>query len=67
MKRAQHGAIESWLTQLLENAELNNKVQRQKHELKTVIATGYVSGNEEEEDNIKENAELVVGTKYMSF
>ena len=42
-------------------------MQRQKHELKTVIATGYVSGNEEEEDNIKENAELVVGTKYMSF
>ena len=34
-------------------------MQRQKHELKTVIATGYVSGNEEEEDNIKENAELV--------
>ena len=66
IEAGQHGAIESWLTQLLENAELNNKVQRQKHGLKTVIATGYVSGNEEE-DNIKENAELVVGTKYMPF
>ena len=40
---------------------------KDKHELKTVIATGYVSENEEEEDNIKENAELSCGTKYMLF
>ena len=66
IQAGQHGAIESWLTQLLENAELNRPEQRQKHELKTVIAYGYVSGHEEE-DNIHENAELVVGTKYMPF
>lgn len=66
IQAGQHGAIESWLTQLLENAELNKSEQRQKHELKTVIANGYVSGHEEEDD-IKENAELVVGTKYMPF
>ena len=66
IQAGQHGAIESWLTQLLENAELNRPEQRQKHELKTVIANGYVSGHEEE-DNIHENAELVVGTKYMPF
>lgn len=66
IEAGQHGAIESWLTQLLENAELNTTQQRQKHGLQTVIASGYVSGHEEE-DNIKENAELVVGTKYMPF
>ena len=66
IQAGQHGAIESWLTQLLENAELNKPEQRQKHGLKTVIANGYVSGHEEE-DEISENAELVVGTKYMPF
>ena len=66
IEAGQHGAIESWLTQLLENAELNKPEQRQLHGLQTVIATGYVSGHEEE-DNISENAELVVGTKYMPF
>jgi putative methyltransferase len=66
IQAGQHGAIESWLTQLLENAELNKPEQRQKHGLKTVIANGYVSGHEEE-DEINENAELVVGTKYMPF
>ncbi len=66
IQAGQHGAIESWLTQLLENAELNKPEQRQKHGLKTVIANGYVSGHEEEDD-INENAELVVGTKYMPF
>ena len=66
IQAGQHGAIESWLTQLLENAELNKPEQRQKHGLETVIANGYVSGHEEEDD-INENAELVVGTKYMPF
>ena len=66
IQAGQHGAIESWLTQLLENAELNKPEQRQKHGLKTVIANGYVSGHEEEDD-INENAELVVGTRYMPF
>ena len=66
IEAGQHGAIESWLTQLLENAELNSVEQRQEHGLQTVIATGYVSGHEEE-DNISENAELVVGTRYMPF
>jgi len=62
----QHGAIESWLTQLLENAELNTDYQRELHGLQTVIASDYVSGHLEE-DNISETAELVVGTKYMPF
>jgi len=67
IQAGQHGAIESYLTQLLENAELNKPEQRKKHGLKTVIANGYVNGFEEEEDKIKENAELVIGTKYMPF
>jgi radical SAM superfamily enzyme YgiQ (UPF0313 family) len=64
IEAGQHGAIESWLLQLLENAELNKQEQRELHGIQTVIAEGYVSGFEEE-DNISENAELVVGTKYM--
>ena len=64
IEAGQHGAIESWLLQLLENAELNRQEQRELHGIQTVIAEGYVSGFEEE-DNISENAELVVGTKYM--
>jgi radical SAM superfamily enzyme YgiQ (UPF0313 family) len=64
IEAGQHGAIESWLLQLLENAELNKQEQRELHGIQTVVAEGYVSGFEEE-DNISENAELVVGTKYM--
>jgi len=66
LEAGQHGTIESWLLQLLENAELNRPEQRELHGIKTVIANGYVSGHEEE-DNISESAELVIGTKYMPF
>ncbi len=66
LEAGQHGAIESWLLQLLENAELNKLEQRQLHGIKTVTAHGYVSGSEEEDD-VEESAELVVGTKYMPF
>lgn len=64
IEAGQHGAIESWLLQLLENAELNTPEQRKLHGLETVIAQGYVSGSGAE-DEILENAELVVGTRYM--
>lgn len=60
----QHGAIESWLLQLLENAELNRPEQRELHGIETVRAEGYVSGFEEE-DQIVECAEIIAGTKYM--
>ena len=66
LEAGQHGTIESWLLQLLENAELNRPEQRELHGIKTVIANGYVSGHKEEDD-ISESAELVVGTKYMPF
>lgn len=66
LEAGQHGAIESWLLQLLENAELNKPEQRELHGFKTVTAHGYVSGSEEEDD-VEESAELVVGTKYMPF
>jgi radical SAM superfamily enzyme len=62
----QHGALESWLAQLLENAELNTDYQRKLHGIQTVIAKDYVSGHKEE-DNVSEAVELIVGTKYMPF
>lgn len=64
IEAGQHGALESWLLQLLENAELNRPEQRKLHGFETVIAQGYVSGSGGEDD-ILENAELVVGTRYM--
>lgn len=64
IEAGQHGALESWLLQLLENAELNRPEQRELHGMETVIAQGYVSGSGGEDD-ILENAELVVGTRYM--
>ena len=44
---------------------LTQSEQRKLHGLETVIAQGYVSGSGAE-DEILENAELVVGTRYMS-
>jgi radical SAM superfamily enzyme YgiQ (UPF0313 family) len=64
IEAGQHNAIESWLAQLLENAEMNTPAQRNEHGFTTVIVENYISGFEEE-DNIPEKVELVTGTKYM--
>ena len=66
IEAGQHGAIESWLLQLLENAELNTPNNVNYMDPKTVVAQGYVSGSGAE-DEILENAELVVGTRYTSL
>ena len=60
----QHNAIESWLAQLLENAELNQPEQREEHGITTIVVENYITGHEEE-DNIPEKVELVTGTKTM--
>ena len=65
IEAGQHGTIESWFANMLENAELNNTQQRTKHQIQTIVANDYVTGHEEEDD-IKESAELVVSTKYMN-
>lgn len=64
IEAGQHNAIESWLAQLLENAEMNSPAQREKHGITTVVVENYISGFEEE-DSIPEKVELVIGTKYM--
>lgn len=64
IEAGQHNAIESWLAQLLENAEMNTPAQKHEHGFTTVIVENYISGFEEE-DNIPEKVELVTGTKYM--
>lgn len=60
----QHNAIESWLAQMLENAEMNQPEQRGKHDITTVVVENYLKGYKEV-DNIVEKVELVTGTKYM--
>ena len=64
IEAGQHNAIESWLAQLLENAEMNTPAQREAHGITTVVVENYISGFEEE-DSIPEKVELVTGTKYM--
>ena len=64
IEAGQHNAIESWLAQLLENAEMNTPSQRESHGITTVVVENYISGFEEE-DSIPEKVELVTGTKYM--
>ena len=64
IEAGQHNAIESWLAQMLENAELNQNNQRETHDISTVVVENYLKGHNEE-DNIPEKVELVTGTKYM--
>lgn len=58
----QHNSIESWLTQMLENSELNN--QRKEHGIQTVMLKNYYTSDE---NIVEEKAEIVNETKYMSF
>ena len=64
IEAGQHNTVESWLAQLLENAHMNRPDERLKHELATIVVENYVGGFEEE-DNVSERVELVVGTKDM--
>jgi hypothetical protein len=62
IEAGQHNSIESWLTQMLENAQLNQ--QREEHGFDTVFLENYYTSNE---DFVGEVAEIVRGTKYMPF
>ena len=64
VEAGQHGCIESWLTEIIVNAELASLEQRELHGISTVIANDYMTGFNEE-DGIKEIVEIVNGTKYM--
>src|SRR6056300_767294 len=62
VEAGQHNSIESWLTQMLENSQLNQ--ERDEHEFDTVFLENYYTSNE---DFVEEKAEIVKGTKYMPF
>src|SRR6056300_500417 len=62
LEAGQHNSIESWLTQMLENSQLNQ--ERDEHEFDTVFLDNYYTSNE---DFVEEKAEIVKGTKYMPF
>jgi hypothetical protein len=62
VEAGQHNSIESWLTQMLENSQLNQ--ERDEHEFDTVFLDNYYTSNE---DFVGEKAEIVRGTKYMPF
>jgi hypothetical protein len=62
IESGQHNSIESWLTQMLENSQLNQ--ERDLHEFDTVFLENYYTSNE---DFVGERAEIVRGTKYMPF
>jgi len=62
IEAGQHNSIESWLTQMLENAQLNK--EREEHGFDTVFLENYYTSNE---DFVGEKAEIVRGTKYMPF
>lgn len=62
VEAGQHNSIESWLTQMLENSQLNQ--ERDEHEFDTVFLENYYTS---QEDFVEEKAEIVRGTKYMPF
>ena len=62
IEAGQHNSIESWLTQMLENSQLNQ--ERDEHEIDTVFLENYYTS---QEDFVGEKAEIVRGTKYMPF
>lgn len=62
VEAGQHNSIESWLTQMLENSQLNQ--ERDEHEFDTVFLDNYYTS---QEDFVEEKAEIVRGTKYMPF
>ncbi len=65
IEAGQHGAIETWLCQILINAELNTPQQKDEHGISTVTAYDYVTSNIDD-DGIAETGEIVNATKYMS-
>jgi len=62
VEAGQHNSIESWLTQMLENSQLNQ--ERDEHAFDTVFLENYYTS---QEDFVEEKAEIVRGTKYMPF
>jgi hypothetical protein len=65
IEAGQHGAIETWLCQILINAELNTPQQKEEHGISTVTVYDYVTANLDS-DGIAETGELINATKYMN-
>ena len=64
----QHNSIEIWFHQLLENAQSNLPGHKDQYGFKSVELAGYVSGDDEpEDDGILERTEVVIETNTMPF
>ena len=62
----QHNTIDVWFAEIIENAELNNPKQWEKHEFETTAITARFSGAIDEESDILETRNVIKSTKYMS-
>jgi putative methyltransferase len=67
LEAGQHNAIEMWFTQLLENSELNQPMDRMKYGIKTIKSSQYISlRGPDDHDGIAEIAELIKSTNTMT-
>lgn len=65
LEYGQHNNIEVWFCQLLENAELNSREQRERYNIKHSYIYNYISGPKQEE--IPEGIGIVKSTDTMTF
>lgn len=67
LEAGQHNAIEMWFTQLLENSELAQPMERLKYKIKTIKSSQYISlRGPDDHDGIPEEAELIKSTNTMN-
>ena len=62
----QHNNVSVWLCQILENAELNKPISREKHDIQTVVVENYMNSPEHEK-GVPEQFELIISTRTMPF
>lgn len=67
LELGQHNSIEIWITQMLQNSELNNQESRKKYGIKTVMVKDYITLKSSADfTEIPELTELVCETSTMS-
>ena len=67
LEAGQHNSADVWLTQLIENSELNTYEQRTLHEIKSIAVPKLVTGIIPIENDVQEIEVLITSTKYMPF
>ena len=67
LEAGQHNILDVWLTQLLENSELNTHEQRSLHNIQSVAVPKHITGVISNSNDVLEQEILVKSTKYMPF